>query len=273
MGQVQAGIRISSDDPFVVDENLAREWLQRDPRCRHLLRRLLDGAGINRYGAGTTGKFYLLIPQGWTAAHQKGAEKPWQWLKNRHPLITRYLHPFEEMLRARAGPDVFWWETACDEFWQDPHKKILFPAQFRSPVFLFDAGRMIGDETTSAIPSAGPYLSGILNSRLVAFVFDRSVRQVATNRQWFSWHDLKALPVYTPDFDRPEDWVRHDRMEKLVLRRIDLEKSCRSAKSDPERGNLQKKIRATDRQIDTLVYGFYGLTVDEIAVIEETVAK
>ena len=34
-----------------------------------------------------------------------------------------------------------------------------------------------------------------------------------------------------------------------------------------------KKIQATDRQIDTLVYDLYGLTADEIAVIEETVAE
>jgi len=203
----------------------------------------------------------------------KGVKQPWNWLKRRHPLIARHLRPFTVFLKARAGPDNFWWESACDEFWQVPHKKILFPSRFSSPAFLSDTGRAIGDETTMAIPSAGLYLPGILNSRLFVFVFDQSIRKAAPDRQWFSWDDLKNLPVYTPDFDRPEDRARHDRVEKLVQRRIDLGKSCRAARSDPEHEALVKKIHATDRQIDTLVYDLYGLTADEIAVIEETVAE
>jgi adenine-specific DNA-methyltransferase len=62
-------------------------------------------------------------------------------------------------------------------------------------------------------------------------------------------------------------------MEKLVQRRIDLEKSCRAATSDPERGKLQEKIRSTGRQIDALVYGLYGLTADEMAVVEDAVGR
>lgn len=273
MGQVHDGIRIPEDDPFVIDESIAEEWMKRDPRCKPLLRRLVEGEGIGRYSGGSTGKFLLLIPERWTATRMKGMKQPWQWLKRRHPLIARHLRPFEEILKARAGPDNFWWESAYDGFWQEPHKKILFPARFSSPAFLFDTGRAIGDETTMAIPSAGPYLPGILNSRLFAFVFDHSVRRAAPDRQWFTWDDCKNLPVYTPDFDRPEDRARHDRVEKLVQRWIDLGKRCRSARSDPEHEALVKKIHATDQQIDMLVYNLYGLTVDEIAVIEETVAE
>jgi hypothetical protein len=31
---------------------------------------------------------------------------------------------------------------------------------------------------------------------------------------------------------------------------------------------LQRQIEATDRQIDRLVYGLYGLTAEEIAIVE-----
>jgi hypothetical protein len=269
MGQVCAGMSIPEDDPFVIDESLAREWLRRDPRCRPLLRRLVRGAEIGRFHAGPGAKFLLMIPQGWTLPRLKAGKKPWPWLKGRHPLIARHLLPFAELLKARAGPDGLWWESGCDEFWQDPRKKILFSARFSSLAFLADAGRGVGDETTVAIPSSGLYLPGLLNSRLMAFVFGHSTRKAAPDRQLFSWEDLKTLPVYTPDFDRPEDRARHDRMEKMVRRRIDLEKCFRAAKTDPERGALHKKILATDRQIDSLVYGLFGLTADEIAMVEE----
>jgi hypothetical protein len=273
MGQVHTGIPVPDDDPFIIDESLAREWLRRDPRCRPLLRGLVTGAGIGRYRTGATGKFILLIPRGWTASRRKGVQPPWQWLKHRHPLIARHLQSFSALLKARTGPEELWWERGCDEFWQEPHRKILVPVQFSSPAFFPDAGRGIGDETILALPSAGLYLPGILNSRLMKFVFDQSVRRAEPDRHWFSWDDLKTLPVYIPDFDRPEDRARHDRMEKLVHRRIDLEKSCRAAENDPGREILQKKIRGADRQIDTLVYELYGLTADEIAVVEEATGR
>jgi hypothetical protein len=34
---------------------------------------------------------------------------------------------------------------------------------------------------------------------------------------------------------------------------------------------LERQIAATDRQIDTLVYELYGLTGDEIAIVEGSV--
>ena len=36
---------------------------------------------------------------------------------------------------------------------------------------------------------------------------------------------------------------------------------------------IQRQIDATDRQIDQLVYELYGLTDEEIAIVEEATAK
>src|SRR6476469_2718095 len=39
------------------------------------------------------------------------------------------------------------------------------------------------------------------------------------------------------------------------------------------REQIQREIDATDRQIDQLVYQLYGLTPDEIKIVEEATAK
>jgi hypothetical protein len=271
MGEVHNGIHLQEDDPFVIDEPLAREWIRRDPRCKSLLRRLVKGPDIGHYHAGPGGKYLLLIPHGWTDSHQKARNKSWQWLKHRHPLIARYLQPFSDRLTARAGQEMRWWESGCDEFWHEPRKKILFDAQFTRLRFFPDDGWGIGDETSSAIPSAGLYLAGILNSRLMAFVFDHYARQSASDQKYFTWENIRHLPVYTPDFDRPEDYACHDRMEMLVRRMLELGKNCRAAKTDTEQVALQKKIHGADVKINALVYDLYGLTADEIAVVEAAV--
>ncbi len=40
------------------------------------------------------------------------------------------------------------------------------------------------------------------------------------------------------------------------------------AKTPHEQESLQRQIAATDRQIDTLVYELYGLTEDEVRIVE-----
>ena len=57
-------------------------------------------------------------------------------------------------------------------------------------------------------------------------------------------------------------------MVALVERMLDLHKRLHGAGSDSEREVLQRQVEATDRQIDALVYELYGLTADEVAVVE-----
>ncbi len=77
------------------------------------------------------------------------------------------------------------------------------------------------------------------------------------------------LPFRTIDFSYPQDKSRHDRMVKLVQQMLDLHKQLAAAKTAHEKTALQRQIDATDRQIDQLVYELYGLTDDEIKIVEE----
>jgi hypothetical protein len=268
MGEVHDGIRIAGNDPFVIDGTLAREWIRRDPRCKPLLRPILSAEDI-----ALSEQFLIVIPHGWTRGHLMAGKKPWQWFRHRHPFIARHLQDFSDTLKARAGLDTLWWETACDEFWQEPRKKLMFARYSGRPFFRFDTGRGIGDETLLAIPSAGLYLAGILNSRLMEFVLEHTARQLLPKKKILSWDDLGQLPVYTPDLDCPEDRARHDRVEQFVRRKIDLEKNFRNTTTDSERESLQKKIRAAGAKIDILVYDLYGLNPEEIAVVESVIPK
>jgi hypothetical protein len=45
-----------------------------------------------------------------------------------------------------------------------------------------------------------------------------------------------------------------------------------AAKTSAAQTALQRQIDATDRQIDQLVYQLYGLTEDEIKIVEEATA-
>jgi hypothetical protein len=66
----------------------------------------------------------------------------------------------------------------------------------------------------------------------------------------------------------PADVARHDRMVELVQSTLDLHKLA-SAGTDHDKTLLARRIEATDRQIDRLVYELYGLTEEEIRIVRK----
>jgi len=57
-------------------------------------------------------------------------------------------------------------------------------------------------------------------------------------------------------------------MVELVERTLRLHKDLPKAKTPHEQESLQREIDANERRVDTLVYELYGLTEDEIAIVE-----
>jgi hypothetical protein len=67
------------------------------------------------------------------------------------------------------------------------------------------------------------------------------------------------------------DEVNEDECKKmnfLVESMITVQKQRAEAKTGHEQTLLQRRIDATDKQIDKLVYELYGLTEDEIKIVE-----
>ncbi len=58
-------------------------------------------------------------------------------------------------------------------------------------------------------------------------------------------------------------------MVLLVERVLDLHKRLGQAKSPDDKTRLSRQIDATDREIDRLVHELYGLTEEEIVIMEQ----
>jgi len=112
------------------------------------------------------------------------------------------------------------------------------------------------------------YMTGLLNSRLL----DGFMKSVSTNfRSGYlaaNKQFLVQLPIRTINFGNPEDVAWHDQMVTLVDRMLELHKKLAAATIPADKTLYQRQIEATDRQIDALVYELYGLTEEEIAVVE-----
>jgi Xaa-Pro aminopeptidase len=113
------------------------------------------------------------------------------------------------------------------------------------------------------------YVLGLLNSRLVGRYVSETTEK-GTQRLFprISLRSFRNLPMPVIDLSRSPDRARHDKMVSLVDKMLALVPKLRAAKSEQERKTLQNAVDATDRQIDELVYELYGLTKDEIALVE-----
>jgi len=113
------------------------------------------------------------------------------------------------------------------------------------------------------------YFLGLFNSKYFKWVYRRRVHEQRRVFAQVKLSNLKRLPIRTIDFSDPTDKARHDRMVKLVETMLKLHKQLAAAKTSHEKTAIQRQIDATDRQIDQLVYKLYGLTDEEIQIVEE----
>lgn len=78
---------------------------------------------------------------------------------------------------------------------------------------------------------------------------------------------MEKVPIRVIDHSNKSDKSRHE-MVKLVEQTLELHQRLSAARTPPEKTSLERQIAATDAQIDRLVYDLYGLTADEIKIVE-----
>ncbi len=112
------------------------------------------------------------------------------------------------------------------------------------------------------------YILGIINSKLMRLSYITRFTNKSSLTVNISKTFLDQLPIRTIKFLDPSDRAGHDRMVVLVDQMLELHKQLASARTDHDKTAIQRQIDATDRQIDQLVYELYGLTEEEIKIVE-----
>jgi len=112
------------------------------------------------------------------------------------------------------------------------------------------------------------FLLGILNSEFIGWLF-RKKFQISDSDTFPQIMIGNILEFPVPKFDV----ARHDKVVALVTQMLELNKKLPEAKTDQENTSIRRQIEASDAAIDALVYELYGLTEEEIGIVEESVEK
>ena len=250
---------------------------------RELLHPLCKGSvNVRRYNVTSLDKAILFPYQ---IIQDKAILLTPQELSKCYPNIWEYLRQNRDLLEAREHGkwkhDKWYAFGRSQNLAEMEQLKIMTPSIASSASFTLDktdfyyfvgsgggGGGGYGITLCPNVQMAYEYILGLLNSRLLDTflkVFSTPFRggYYAFNRQY-----IDPLPIRTIDFDDPADVARHDQMVALVERMLALHRQLAEAKTPRAKRLLQQQIDVTDRAIDQLVYTLYGLTDEEIAIVE-----
>jgi len=115
------------------------------------------------------------------------------------------------------------------------------------------------------------YILALLNSQLINFYY---FNKLVTNKKSIAQikkEDLDQIPIYHLELNNKKDKKTHDTLVVLVDQMLKTQKLYHSAKLDRDKKLYKQTIDIIDNKIDKLVYELYGLTEDEIKIVESTI--
>lgn len=268
-GKIYRGILTGANEAFVIDREIRTKLIESDPSCTDLIRPFVTGREVKRYQPVMSERFLIFARRGVNIS--------------KYPAIENYLTGFKKKLLPKPKnwkgkkwpgrkPGSYEWyeiQDTVDYYREFEKPKIVVPSIVQRASCSFDEGNVLSNDKTSIIVTDQKYLLGLLNSKLLDFF----IHSIASTKQggYFEYKPmyLERLPIRAIDFSNPADVEKHGRMVSLVESMLDLHKRLQAARTPQEKEMLQRQIDGTDGQIDALVYELYGLTGEEIKIVEE----
>lgn len=81
---------------------------------------------------------------------------------------------------------------------------------------------------------------------------------------------LDQLPIVLP---RKSNNSVNEKLFSLVTQILTAKKQLQQAKTEGDKNYLERKCERIDKEIDQLVYQLYGLTEDEVKIVEGEIKK
>jgi len=117
------------------------------------------------------------------------------------------------------------------------------------------------------------YFLGLINSKLMNFIYQTINPEKGEALAEVKRSHVAGLPIRPVDEKIKADIAFHDRIVRSANSMLSLHKQLAAAKTPHEQTSLRAQIGATDAQIDAIVYQLYGLTAEEIALVEAATAN
>ena len=241
--KINRGILTGCNDAFIIDEAKKEELIKEDPKSAEIIRPILRGRDIKRYGYDFAG-LYLI------ATHNGIPEKGIPRIKiDDYPAIKRHLNKYKREINARYDKGDTPYNLRSCAYWEDFSKpKIVWGNLCLSAQFSYTEERFFINAPSPMIVPGNKYILAVLNSKLG----DWYIRHlgVIRNGGYFEYKPMfiERLPIPQIAINKQKHFVA------VVDNILTSKNNCKSTKRNQS-------------LLDEMVFQLYGLTAEEISYI------
>lgn len=253
------GIVTGLNDAFVVDRVTRDRLIGEHKSSAEIVKPFLRGQDIKRWEVRSQDLWLIFTRRGIDLQE--------------YPAICKHLNAFKKQLMSQPSnwdekkngkwpgrkPGSYEWYEIQDNiaYWREFEElKVAWGNLAKTPQFTFVGKGIYINAPATFFVSDSKYLLSILNSRVTQYL----VSQSAAARQggFLEFKPMYIYPVAIPSTSEDQQRV----LTKLV------DQILAAKKADPD-----ADVSALEAEIDQLVYSLYGLTGEEIAIIEESLQE
>lgn len=252
-GKFYYGIKTGFGDAFVISSEKRSELVAADPKNESLINPWLKGRDLSKWQSRQSGLHLITIAS--------SANKKWPWsdanseieacniFKQEFSAIYEHLVQWEDKLRKRDDQGKFWWELRSCAYWDEFNTpKVILGRFMNKPTFSYDKQSLLHNDAMYMIPNVDEYVVAVLNSS-ICWWFLRNICTDLQNGYLQAYREnLFQIPIYPATKTQQSPII--ERVEKIL--------------AAPDSPNVPQ----LEAEIDSLVYNLYGLTDEEIALVE-----
>lgn len=236
----------------IIKDNLIEE---------EIVRKCIKNSHIHRYHINSVDLFLIYCDNNFSS--------------KKYPNTYKYLEKYKNELSDRRGPknnEYEWWRLhrpSVKEF-HDAPEKIIVPYRAEHNRFAYDDQQFFNDggDIRAIVMKENcgyliKYILALLNSTLLDWYFGFIGKTKGNSREYFN-KPLALIPIKSATQSQQQE------LANLATLMMDAVKRQQEAKSDQEKNICKMRIEAIDAQINAKVYALYGLTEDEVAIVEKS---
>ncbi|GBE74154.1 putative type IIS restriction/modification enzyme [Microcystis aeruginosa NIES-87] len=238
-GKLYYGIKTGLNEAFVIDKITRDRLISEHPSSEEIIKPFLRGRDVKRW--------CVEYKDLWIIFTRRGIDI------KKYPAIEQYLSQYKQKLTpgtGRKAGSYKWYEIQDNiAYWQEfEQPKIIIPAIVNNVEYTLDlCGYYSNDKTSICITDNAYCLLAILNSSIMWWF----IQQIASSKQggFFEFKPMYVSQIPVVDIDNTQKQA----IEYLV-------KQCLEAKG--------KEVKELETKINQIVYELYGLSEEEIRIIE-----
>ena len=248
------------------------------PFERELLVQIIKSSSIHKYSFSQK-NYFSVFPYKYLLDNSVELIEPWE-LKRKYPKALAYLETKSRYLKTREKGkwknSPHWYEYSRKQNFEcQKMEKILVPGLATHARYTLASADVFIDQGSYGIilkpkfKKDELFFLGLLNSKLLDYFLKSSSGTLSGGYYSYQTKYLSNLPIINYDLNNSSQKPSYLELTTLVKKIIQLTQLLQTTTLETQQQQIQRTIDHTEKKIDELVYGLYGLSEEEIKTVEE----